>query len=388
MPTTGSPQGPYHVVVAGGGFAALEAVLALRALAGSAARISLVSPDPVFAYRPAATLDAFSDTAPRVFDLAAIAAELGVKHYRTRVESVATARRRVSLSSGGRLTYDALVLATGARATVGVPGALTFRDQRDLPRFRDVLRELDRHHLDALVFAVPSGVAWPLPLYELAMLSAAHGRQQGGQTKITLVSPEPRPLAAFGAEASELVAAELADRGVRFLGSSVPGRLCGGGALSTQPGNPIKADRVVAVPQLRGASIAGVRANQWGFVATDAVGRVEGMDDVYAAGDTTVYPIKHGGLATQQADRIAHTIAAGLGLTPHEVKVKPTLEVRLLGGERPLHLRIELDGFAQATAVTRARAGSDGRPSWTKVFGRYLTPYLETHQIPPRRAPH
>jgi NADH dehydrogenase FAD-containing subunit len=122
MAMPGSPRGPFHVVVAGGGFAALEAVLGLRALAGSAARISLVSPDPVFAYRPAATLDAFSDTAPRAFDLPAIAAELGVRHYRTRVESVGGARRRVRLGSGGRLTYDALVLATGTRATVGVPG--------------------------------------------------------------------------------------------------------------------------------------------------------------------------------------------------------------------------------------------------------------------------
>jgi NADH dehydrogenase FAD-containing subunit len=52
------------VVVAGGGFAALETVLGVRALAGSAARVSLVSPEPVFAYRPAATLDAFSETAP------------------------------------------------------------------------------------------------------------------------------------------------------------------------------------------------------------------------------------------------------------------------------------------------------------------------------------
>jgi sulfide:quinone oxidoreductase len=243
-----------------------------------------------------------------------------------------------------------------------------------------VLRELDQHHLGALVFAVPSGVAWPLPLYELAMVSAEHARQQGGRTEITLVSPEPRPLAAFGAEAAELVAAELSDRGVQFLGSSTPDRLCGGGALSIQSGAPIKADHVVAVPQLRGASIASIPANRWGFVPTDAVGRVEGMGDVYAAGDMTVYPIKHGGLATQQADRIAHTIAARLGQTPHEVKVKPTLEVRLIGGERPLHLRIELDEFAQPTGARLAHTCCDRQPGWTKVFGRYLTPYLVTKQ--------
>ena len=276
MAASRSSPGAEHVVVAGGGFAALEVVLALRALAGGAARISLVSPDPVFAYRPVATLEAFSDTAPRAFDLLAIAADLGVRYHRTRVESVGGARKRVRLGSGGRLTYDALVLATGARATVGVPGALTFRDQRDLPRFRDLLQELDERKLDSLVFAVPSGTSWPLPLYELALLSAARARERRAGVEITLVSPERRPLAAFGAEASELVAAELADRGVRFLGSSAPGSVCGGGALTVQSGPPIKADRVVAVPQLRGARIAGIPTNRWGFVPTDAVGTGRG----------------------------------------------------------------------------------------------------------------
>jgi sulfide:quinone oxidoreductase len=144
------------------------------------------------------------------------------------------------------------------------------------------------------VFAVPSGTSWPLPLYELALLSAARARARRAAVAITLVSPEPRPLAAFGAAASELVAAELADRGVRFLGSSAPRSACGGGALTVQSGPPINADRVVAVPQLRGAKIAGIPANRQGFVPTDAAGRIEGTADVYAAGDTTAFPIKHG----------------------------------------------------------------------------------------------
>jgi sulfide:quinone oxidoreductase len=380
MAASGPARDPRHVVVAGSGFAALEVVLGLRALAGAGARISLVSPDRVFAYRPGATLEAFSDTVPRAFDLGAIAADLGVRYHRARVESVGGARRRVRLASGGRLTYDALVLATGARATTGVRGALTFRDQRDLPRFRHLLGELDERKLDSVVFAVPSGTSWPLPLYELALLSAARARARGAAAEITVVSPEQRPLAALGPEASGLVATELADRGVRFLGALTPGSVCGGGALTVKSAPAIRADRVVAVPELRGARIAGIPANRWGFVPTDGFGRVVGMVDVYAAGDTTAYPIKHGGLATQQADRIAHTIAAGLGLTPHELKPKPVLEVRLIGGQRPLRLRIELDEFGQAATAPMAHTRSESRPSATKVYARYLTPYLETRQ--------
>jgi sulfide:quinone oxidoreductase len=378
MPDSGRSGALAHVVVAGGGFAAVEVALALRAIAGREPGISLVSPDPVLAYRPAATLEAFSDASPLVFDLSTIAADLGVRYHRTRVESVDRARRRVGLRSGGRLTYDALVLATGARASVGIPGAMTFRDQRDLPGFRDLLRELDEDRVGSLVFAVPSGPSWPLPLYELALLSAARVRERGARVKITLVSPEPRPLAALGHEASQLVAVELADRGVRFLGALMPDSVCGGGALAIQSHTPIEADRVVAVPRLRGPRISGVPANRWGFVPTDTAGRVEGMADLYAAGDATAFPIKHGGLATQQADRIAHTIAAGLGLTPHELKPKLSLELRLIGGRRPLLLRIELDEFGQPSAATLSHAGGERPPSWAKVFARYLTPYLET----------
>lgn len=374
-------------MVAGGGFAALEVVLALRALAGGAVRVSLVSPDPVLAYRPAATLEAFSDTASRALDLIAIAADLGVRYHRTPVESVGSMRKQVGLASGGRLSYDTLVLAAGARATVAIHGALTFRDQRDLPRLRGLLRELDEGKVGSLVFAVPAGVSWPLPMYELALLCAAHARERRTDVEITLVTPERRPLAVFGAEASGLVAAQLADRGVRFLGACAPDSVCGGGALTVQSGAAIKADRVVAVPRLRGARITGIPADRPGFVPTDAVGRVEGMADVYAAGDMTTFPIKHGGLATQQADRIAHTIAADLGLTPHELRAKLALEVRLIGGQRPLLLRIELDQFGQPTAATVAHTRGDRQPSWTKVFGRYLTPYLETRSPPAASLP-
>jgi sulfide:quinone oxidoreductase len=262
---------------------------------------------------------------------------------------------------------------------VGIRGALTFRDQRDLPGFRALLGELDERKLGFLVFAVPSGTSRPLPLCELALLSATRSRRRGARAEITLVTPEQRPLAAFGAQASELVAAELTDRGVRFLGACNPGSVCGGGALTVQSGATIQADRVVAVPVLKGARIAGIAANRWGFVPTDVAGRVQGMADVYGAG-ATAFPIKHGGLATQQADRIAHTIAAELGLTPHELKAKPVLEVKLVCGQRPLLLRVELDEFGQPTAATLAHTRSDRQPTRPKVFARYLNPYLETQQ--------
>ena len=365
-----------EVVIVGGGVAALEAALALRALAGDLVHMTLVSADPDLTYRPSAAFEAFGHPVPPRCDLAAIAADLDASFRMGRLEAVAPQNRSVRLSSGIRVEYDSLILTTGARATASIPGALTFRDQRDIPALRRTLRELESGELTRLAFAVPSGVNWSLPLYELALLSAVRAELFGTGTDIVLVSPEHRPLEVFGEEASRMVADVLVDRGVRFVGDS-PAISWSGGELSIQGDAPIQAELVVAVPQLRVNRIAGIPASWWGFVPTDSFGRVEGVADVYAAGDMTTYPIKQGGLATQQADRIAHTIAASLGAPVKELHSSHILRARLLGGERPLLLRTELDWHGRPENGTVEVGDTASAADTSKIFGRYLTPYLE-----------
>ena len=58
-----------------------------------------------------------------------------------------------------------------------------------------------------------------------------------------------------------------------------------------------------------GVAVAGIPHNSSGFVHTDTFGRIPALDDVYAAGDGTSFPIKQGGLAAQQADAAASLIA-------------------------------------------------------------------------------
>ncbi len=372
-----SSRPPARILIAGGGFAAVEAALALRALAGERVRLTLISPEPVLHYRPAATLDAFDDRAPLRYDLRAIAEDLGVEYHKARIESVASQRRTVRTASGAHLGYDALILATGARAIAGIPGALTFRDQRDVHLIRRVLAEIEAGAVRRVVFAVPSGCSWPLPIYELALLTAARADELGVEPEVSIVSPEREPLELFGSSAARLVRALLEERGLRFLGAIAAAGVRGDGGLIRQFGGPIPADRVVAAPELRGRRITGVPASWWGFVHTDMFGRVEGIEDVYAAGDMTTFPLKQGGLAAQQADRIAHTIAARLGAPVKEFRPGHVLRARLLGGPNPLVLRTELDAWGRPTEAALERFDKSGAATSAKVLARYLTPYLE-----------
>ncbi len=369
-----------HVVIAGGGFAGLETLLAIRALAGENVRATLVSPDVELAYRPAATLEAFDHGNPQMYDLRAIAAELGATFHKARLESVGSDTHYVRLSSGSRLSYDALVIALGARAAATISGALMFRDQRDVPLFRRLLSDVKGGAVRRLVFALPVGCSWPVALYELALLSADYAASEHVETEVTIVSPERGPLGIFGAEPSRLVGELLAERGVKFIGNAAAREVLRDGSLALGSGEKVAADRVVAGPQLRGQWITGVPASWWGFVPVDEIGHVAGLADVYAAGDVTTFPVKQAGLATQQADLIAHTIAARTGAQLAEPRVRRVLQARLIGGPQPLFLRAELDHNGEATMATLVRVALDDPGNYGKVFARYLTPYLQLHE--------
>jgi sulfide:quinone oxidoreductase len=256
---------------------------------------------------------------------------------------------------------------------------VTFRDQRDVATLREVLEQACRGELDTLVFAVPSSRAWSLPAYELALLCRAHLATHRPQAKLSIVSPERAPLEVFGRETSTLVSDLLAAREIGFLGGATP-RKASAGALELEFDAPVEADVVVAVPEPRSRRIPGIPASWLGFIPTDGRGRVEGLTDVYAAGDATTFPVKQGGLATQQADVAAHAIASELGADVHQLHATRILQARLLGGSRPLFLRAELDEFGQPMGPTieRFEYGHTAPPA--KVLARYLGPFLDRYE--------
>src|SRR5688500_7822472 len=196
---------PLRVAIAGGGFAAAEALLALRALAEERVELELIAPDRRLACRPQATSAVFGDGEVQEFDLGELADSVGARLRDDALRSVAPSARKLALASGGQTDYDALVLATGARARAGVPGAVTFRDQRDVGNVRALLDDVRSGLLHRLVFTAPAGVTWMLPLYELALQAAAEIEEHGLDADVTVVTPEQRPLEVFGPAASAAV---------------------------------------------------------------------------------------------------------------------------------------------------------------------------------------
>ena len=368
--TNAESTASHKVVIAGGGVAALEALLTLRELAQDRVEIDLVTPNAEFINRPMQLAALFHDERVQHFDLTRIAADQGATLVPDRLEGV-WPDKRVVMRSGTQRSYDSLLIAIGAQLRVGVPGAMTVA----APGFRqDFLRALDdieRGIARRLVFAAPAGTGWLLPLYELALLTADNLAERAVTAELLVVTPEDAPLEVFGLEASEQLDGLLAERGIDVLAGHRPISFDANG-LVTAPSGLIEADRTVALPSMRGPSIRGVPQTVAGFIATDRHARVLGMEAVYAAGDGTAFPVKQGGLAAQQADAAAEAIAAAAGAEVDPKPFAPVLRGLLLTGSAPHYLRHDL---TQPGTPTQTAERSLWWPP-TKVAARSLTPYL------------
>ncbi len=385
MPTSPT-DGPPRVVIAGSGFAAIEAALALRhRRSADALRITLLSPAERFRYPPLAVLAPFTREPEWTLPLRTIADELDLELHRGTIASV-DADARVAWTPGGdALPYDALLVATGARADRSLEGAVPFRGPQDAPRVGALLDAVVADGGGTVAFVAPTA-AWALPLYELALLSAAELDRRGAhQAQVVVVTHAADPLGAFGAQAADVARARLARHGVVLRTAARPVRV-EPGAIVLEDGERIAADHVVAMPALHPRAISGLPTDAAGFLPIDRHARVVGRPGVYAAGDATAEPIKQGGLACQQADAAAEALLADLGADLRPTPYLPVLRAVLVSDDDPAYLRMPLDrersGALPAPTEPAVRPGA-----WPagKVVGHYLSPYLSERADGPWR---
>src|SRR3954454_16584331 len=361
-----------HVVIAGGGVAALETLMALRDLAGDRVEITLIAPERKFTFRPMKVAEPFHLGHAREYELADVARDHGARFVHDSVAEVEPHEKVVRCGTAVHVPYDHLVLATGAKAGPAFRQALTFGEDPAEKRLHGLLADLEQGYVKSVAFVVPGQATWTLPLYEIALMTARQAWDMGMErVDFTVVTPEDRPLAIFGRAASEAVGQLLATGGIEFVGSSYP-HVERGAVVADPSGRRIKADRVVSLPALDGRRLTGVPWDEEGFIPVDAYGRVPGVRCVYAAGDGTNFPVKQGGLATQQADAVAQVIAAEVGAEVEPEPFRPVLRGLLLTGGDDRYLRHTIaggDGEGELAAHTL----------WwppTKIAGRYLSGYL------------
>ena len=364
------------VLIVGAGVAGLEAALALRELAGDLVAITLLAPGPEFVYRPLRVLEPFAHPAARHYPLDELAADLGVRFKPDAFRWLEAERRLVHTEAGDTIGYDVLLLAPGATRRARLMHALTLDDAHLDEQLHGLNEDVAAGSAHKLAFVIPAPMPWPLPIYELALMTARRARDMDEDISVTLVTAEDAPLAIFGAEASSAVRTLLEAHGILVI-TAARCEIPAPGIVAIHPGERrLHVDRIVALAELAGPHTPGVpRAHPTGFIPVDAHGRVRGLQRVYAAGDATDFAVKHGGIAAQQADVAAEAIAALAGAPIEPREFDPLVQAVLHGGDEPMHLSARITG-SQASATETGDA-----PTWTPpsmLTAKYLTPFLQS----------
>jgi sulfide:quinone oxidoreductase len=348
----------FEVVIGGSGPAGIEAALALRRLAGSLVETTLVTPDEECVHLPMTVLTPFARSGSARYPLADLMADAGAALHRGTIASAGAAAREVRTGDGETIGYDALLVAVGGVPHVPYPRALAYGAPGAEERMHGLIQDLEAGYVKRVAFVVPPGVSWPLPLYELALMTAERADDMCAHVELTLVTPESSPLELFGPDTARDVG-ELLDAARIALRTSTRAEVPAANLIELRPdGERLPVDRVVTLPTLTGPRIDGLPHDAAGFLPVDAHGRVAGAPGVFAAGDATDFAVKQGGIACQQADAAAEAIAAAAGVAIEPRPFTPALRALLV------------------TEYDARWLGPPEEPPWTKLSGRELSRHL------------
>lgn len=366
----------FRVIICGGGVAAIEGLLRLRHLVGDDVEIQLLAPNKEFAYRALSVKEPFAMAGSQRYRLRRIANDQGAEWLQDSLAWLDADGQIVHTEKGEQIAYDALLLAVGGRTHPPYDHVTTFSDAHAAESFTGLIQDIEGGYSKSVAFLAPDGRGWPLPLYELALLTAERAQSMGfDDVELSVVTGEVEPLMQFGRRASDAVGALLERAGIRVY-SGATARVPAAKELQVFPhGVELHPDRMIAMPRITGPSLRGIAGEgAEGFIAIDKHCAVPGTGGhVFAAGDATDFPVKHGGLGSQQADTAAAGIARLAGADVEPETFKPVIRGMLLTGDKPLFLTARVVGGQSFESEV-----SD-EPLWSpveKVAAEELGPYL------------
>ena len=366
----------FRVVICGGGIAGVEGLLRLRRLAGDSVDIELIAPNEDLVYRPMAVREPFAAGPPRRYPLHRIARDCDADWTQDSLGWVDPDAQVVHTGQGSRVEYDALLIAVGARQVDPYEHVATFNDADADAAYHGIVQDVEGGYSRRLAFVQPVGPVWPLPLYELALMTAERAESVDIRNlELVFVTPEARPLAIFGSAVSDVVTNRLARAGIKVYCNSLA-RVPAKRRLLIEPqGVELQDQRIITMPRIAGPAVRGLPgAGAHGFLPIDKHCSVAGTGGrVFAAGDAANYPIKHGGLGAQMADAAAAAIAVLAGSETNAPAFSPVIRGKLLTGRDPVFMSAHPVG---AESFESEVFDMPPWPSHEKVIAEELGPYL------------
>jgi sulfide:quinone oxidoreductase len=349
----------FRVVICGGSIAAVEGLLRLRRLVGDAVHVTLVAPNDELRYRPVAIQEPFSRPPARRYPLRKIVRHTDAEWVQEALEWVDPEGQVAHTAEGRGIAYDALLLAVGARTDVPYEHVTVFDDAHADDTYRGLVQDVEEGYTRSVALLLPEGPAWPLPIYELALMTAERAVSMGMEgIGVHVVTAEPEPLAAFGHAASAVVS-ELLESARVVVHLASRAEVPASRKLRVRPeGRELEPGRIVAMPRLVGPRIRAVPADHDGFTA----------------GDAANLHVKHGGLGAQMADTAADGIAALAGADVEVRPLRPVLRGVLYTGAEPLYLTAQIEDGRVESEVSRDRPW----PADEKVVAEELGPFLRS----------
>lgn len=312
------------IVVVGGGFAGLETIFNLRHELDDKVDLTLISDQDYFSFKPNTIYIPFgADPEQFKIDLKKPAQKKNIELIVSEATAIDADHKKV-VHAGGEISYDQLVVATGAAMRPEeIPGlaehALTVWSPDNMAElgigFDRLIEKAKAGERQKLLFLVPPNNKCSGPLYELVMMADTWFNQKGVRKDIdiTWTTFEDNYIQAFGPRLNTVVTEEFVERGVNGLKSYVVTEIDPDG-VSYANGERLPYDLLVSFPPyIAKKSFDGLPTDDRGFIHVEPDSRrVKELDDIFAVGDAADFPIKQAFLALLQGDAAAAHIAAGI----------------------------------------------------------------------------